>query len=140
MFLYICVITNLNRIIMNKTLELVLRLLAGIILVVFGANKFFNFIPTPELPDGDLKTFFMGMMASHYLLYLVGLVEVVVGLLFIFKKWMPFALVLLAPVSVNIVLTHLFLEPKGIAMGAVIFVINILLIYTYWGKLKQLFD
>lgn len=125
---------------MNKTIEIVLRWLAGIILVVFGANKFLNFLPMPELPEGDMKTFFTGMMASQYLFKLIGLVEIVVGLLFILKKWMPFALVLLAPVSVNMVLTHLFLDPKGIMMAAVVFLINALLIWAYWGKLKQLFD
>ena len=125
---------------MNKTLELVLRWLAGLALIIFGLNKFFFFMPSPPLPDGDLKTFFDGFMASHYLMPLVGLVEVAVGLLFIFKKWMPFALVLLAPISVNIVLIHIFLDIKGIVPALIIFAINAVLIYAYWGKLKHLFD
>ncbi|MCC7521787.1 MAG: DoxX family membrane protein [Flavobacteriaceae bacterium] len=124
---------------MNKTLELVLRWLVGLMMLVFGANKFLNFMPAPEMPEGDLATFFQGFMASKYLMPLVGLVEVVVGILFLTKKWMPFALVLLAPISVNIVLIHLFLDPANIAMALLVFVANIALIYAYWGNLKYLF-
>jgi len=124
---------------MNKTVELILRWLVGILLVVFGANKFFNFMPSPPL-EGDLATFFTGLIASKYMMPLVGLVEILVGLLFILKKWVPFALVLLAPVSVNMVLTHVFMDPMNIAPAAFVFLINVVLIYVYWNKFKQLFD
>ena len=124
---------------MNKTLELVLRWLVGLMMLVFGANKLLPFMPTPQMPEGDLATFFQGFMASKYLMPLVGIVEVLVGILFLTKKWMPFALVLLAPISVNIVLIHLFLDPANIAMALLVFVANIALIYAYWGNLKYLF-
>lgn len=103
---------------MNKTLELVLRWLVGLMMLVFGANKFLHFIPTPDMEESDLTTFFQGVMASKYLIFLVGIVEMLVGILFITKKWMPFALVLLAPISVNIVLIHLFLDPANIGNGS----------------------
>jgi putative oxidoreductase len=124
---------------MNKTLELVLRWLVGLMMLVFGANKFLHFIPTPDMEESDLTTFFQGVMASKYLMFLVGMVEMVVGILFLTKKWMPFALVLLAPISVNIVFIHLFLDPANIAMALLVFIVNIALIYAYWGNLKYLF-
>jgi uncharacterized membrane protein YphA (DoxX/SURF4 family) len=124
---------------MNSKLELVLRWVAGLALLIFGANKFFNFMPALEL-EGDLATFFQGVMASKYLMPLVGVVEILVGLLFIAKKWMPFALVLLAPISVNIVLIHLFMDPANVLPALVIFILNTVLIWVYWDKLKHLFD
>ncbi len=123
---------------MNTKLSMILRILLGLVLVVFGANKFLDFMPHMEMPQpaGD----FMGaMMATGYMLKLVGATEVIVGLLLILNKWTPFALVVLAPISVNMVLFHLFLAPTGIGPAAIVTVINILLIYDNWNKYKSLF-
>jgi len=123
---------------MNSKLTMALRLLLGLILVVFGANKFLDFMPHMEMPEaaGNL----MGaMMASGYMLKLVGATEVFVGLLLLIKKWVPLALVVLAPISVNMILFHLFLAPAGIGPAAVVTLINIILIYSNWNKLKILF-
>jgi len=123
---------------MNSKLTMILRILLGLILVIFGANKFLGFMPAMEMPAtaGNL----MGaMVESGYLLKLVGATEVVVGLLLLIKKWVPFALVVLAPISVNIIFFHLFLAPAGIAPAAVVTLLNIVLIYNNWSKLKILF-
>lgn len=123
---------------MNSKLTMVLRILLGLILVVFGANKFFGFIPNMEMPApaGNLMS---AMMESGYMFKLVGVTEIVVGLLLLIKKWVPFALIVLAPISVNMVFFHIFLAPAGIAPAAIVAIINILLIYDNWSKLKILF-
>ncbi|WP_372770438.1 DoxX family membrane protein [Lutibacter sp.] len=123
---------------MNSKLTMILRILLGLILVIFGANKFLGFMPAMEMPApaGNLMS---AMMASGYMLKLVGATEVVVGLLLLIKKWVPFALVVLAPISVNIIFFHLFLAPAGIAPAAVVTLLNIVLIYDNWSKLKILF-
>lgn len=123
---------------MNSKLTMILRILLGLILVIFGANKFLGFMPSMEMPApaGNL----MGaMMESGYLFKLIGVTEIVVGLLLLIKKWVPFALVVLAPISVNIIFFHLFLAPAGIAPAAVVALLNIVLIYANWNKLKILF-
>ncbi len=123
---------------MNSKLTMVLRILLGLILVVFGANKFFGFMPNMEMPAaaGNLMS---AMMESGYMFKLVGVTEIVVGLLLLIKKWVPFALIVLAPISVNMIFFHLFLAPAGIAPAAIVVIINILLIYDNWNKLKILF-
>ncbi|WP_372793824.1 DoxX family membrane protein [Lutibacter sp.] len=123
---------------MNSKLTMVLRILLGLILLIFGANKFLDFMPHMEMPEpaGNL----MGaMMASGYMLKLVGASEVVVGLLLLVKKWVPFALIVLAPISVNMIFFHLFLAPAGIGPAAIVTIINGILIYDNWSKLKILF-
>ena len=123
---------------MNSKLILVLRILLALILIVFGSNKFFNFMPAMEMPKaaGD---FMMAMMATGYMLKLVGATEVVSGVLLLINKKVPFALVVLAPVVVNILFFHLFLAPAGIGPAAVVAIITIILIYNNWGKYKALF-
>jgi len=123
---------------MNSKLTMALRILLGLILLIFGANKFLDFMPHMEMPEaaGNL----MGaMMASGYMLKLVGATEVVVGLLLLVKKWVPFALIVLAPISVNMIFFHLFLAPAGIGPAAIVTIINGILIYDNWSKLKILF-
>ena len=123
---------------MNSKLTMVLRILLGLILVIFGANKFLNFMPAMEIPEPAGKLM-MAMMASGYMLKLVGATEVFVGLLLLIKKWVPLALVILAPISINMILFHLFLAPAGIGPAAAVTIINGVLIYANWHKLKILF-
>ena len=123
---------------MNSKATMVLRIILGLILIVFGANKFIGFMPSPELPEAAGN--FMGALASTgYMFPLIGAVEVIVGILLILNKWVPFAVVLLAPVAVNMVLFHLKLAPVGIVPAALVAIINGFLIYVNWDKFKALF-
>jgi len=122
---------------MNSKLTMVLRIVLALVLLIFGANKFFNFMPM-ELPAAAVK-FFGAMMETGYLVKLIGVTEIVVGLLLLLKKWESFALIVLAPISVNIIFFHLFLAPAAIAPAALVAILNILLIYANWDKYKTLF-
>jgi len=123
---------------MNSKVTLVLRIVLGLILIVFGANKFMHFMPMPELPEAAAH--FMGALGkTGYMFPLIGAVEIVVGLLLVLNKWVPFALVLLAPVAVNMLLFHLKLAPAGTGPAALVSILNIVLIYANWNKYKTLF-
>ncbi len=122
---------------MNK-LILVLRILLGVLLIVFGINKFIGFLPAIEFANQDAGTLF-GALASSYIMKTVGLIEVIAGLLLVINKAVPFALVVLAPISVNIVLFHVTLDPAGIGPAAVVFLLNTFLIFKYWDSYKTLF-
>lgn len=123
---------------MNAKLSMILRILLGLMLVVFGANKFLDFMPHMEMPE-PAGNFMMAMMATGYMLKLIGATEVVVGLLLLVNKAVPLALVVLAPVAINMVFFHLFLAPAGIAPAVVVTLINIALIYYNWNSYKSLF-
>ena len=122
---------------MNSKLTMVLRIVLALVLLIFGANKFFNFMPM-ELPAPAVD-FFGAMIETGYLITLIGVTEIVVGLRLLLKKWEPFALVVLAPISVNIILFHEFLAPAAIGPAALVTILNILLIYANWDKFKTLF-
>ncbi len=124
---------------MNSKVTMVLRIILGLILIIFGANKFAGFMPAPELPEAA-GNFMSALFVAGYMIQLIGAVEVLVGLLLVFKKWVPFALLLLAPVSVNIIFFHLMLAPAAIGPGALLAILNVVLIYAYWDKYKPLFD
>ncbi len=118
---------------------LIARIVLALILIVFGANKFLHFMPMFE-DNPRAVEFFHGMINSGYLFPALGIIEMLVGLLLITKKAVPFALILLAPISVNIILFHIFLYPKGILPGLIVFVLNVYLIKKYWHRYENLFD
>ena len=123
---------------MNTKLTLALRILLGVLLIVFGSNKFIGFLPDFEFANPAAGTLFSAL-ANSYILKTVGFIEVLVGLLLVSKKFVPFALVLMAPISVNIILFHATLDPANIGPGAFVFVANALLIYAHWNAFKNLF-
>lgn len=124
---------------MNSTFTTILRLILGIGLLVFGVNKFMNFIPMFEMPPAAAN-FMESLETSGYAFYLVAILEIAVAAMLLLKKWVPFALILLAPLSFNILLFHIFLDVSDIAVAIVIVSLNVLLIYKYWKAYRPLFQ
>lgn len=123
---------------MNSTFTKITRLLLGLILVFFGLNKFFKFI-SPHLSH-DAMVFIQSLGDTGYIMQIVGVFEVFIGFMLIAKKWVPFSLILLVPISVNILLFHVFLDLPGIAGALVVSIMNTILIYKYWSSYKPLFN
>jgi len=123
---------------MNSMFTKIVRILLGIMLVVFGANKFLHFIPM-ESPTGSAGDFMNSLGATGYVFPVVGVLEVLIGAMLLLKKWGAFALILLAPISINILLFHLFLDIPGVAVALLVTIFNVILIYKHWQQYKPLF-
>jgi uncharacterized membrane protein YphA (DoxX/SURF4 family) len=123
---------------MNSKLTMVLRILLGLILLVFGSNKFFQFMPAPPM-EGAPAEFMGALFATGYMFPLIAITEIVAGLLLLTNKWTGLALIFTAIMSVNIILFHIMLAPATIAVGAVVAILNVALIYANWNKFKTLF-
>jgi len=124
---------------MNSTFTTILRVILGLALLVFGLNKFIGFIPIFDMAPAGAN-FLESLESSGYVLSVVAVLEIIVGILLLVKKWVPFALILLAPISINILLFHIFLDVSGILVAIVIATINIILIYKYWRAYRPLFQ
>lgn len=123
---------------MNAKVVLGLRVVLGLIYVVFGLNGYLNFIQMPPLPESAMH-FLGGLFSAPYFIHLLKLTEILGGALLLSGKAMPFALVWLAPVTVNIFLFHAFLAPAGMVMPIAMVVIQVLLMWNYKGVYKPLF-
>ena len=125
---------------MNSMFSRIVRLLLGLVLVLFGLNKLLPtpFIPLPELPPKAAE-FMTSLANTGYVLKTVGLLEIIIGLLLLSKKWVAFALVLLVPISLNILLFHLFLDLPAIGGAILVATLNGILIYKHWAQYKSLF-
>lgn len=89
---------------------LAVRILLGLVFTVFGLNGFLNFISPPETTAAG-GAFLGALAATGYMFPLVKGTELVVGLMLLSGHFVPLALVLLAPITVNILLFHVVLAP-----------------------------
>ena len=120
-----------------KIATIIVRVLLGLMFVVFGSNIFFHFIPMPPLPETLAGDFSKALMQSHYM-YVVGLLQVLGGLLLLLGRFVPLGLTLLGPVIVNILLFHCFLEPSGLPMALIVSVLALFLLWRYRSNFASL--
>ena len=121
---------------MKTKIDLILRILLGVILLIFGLNTFIQFMPMPAPPEGAGKL--LGAFAeSGYIFPMIGIVKIVVGLLLLINRYVALALLLLAPFSVNIILFHLVLDPKGIGAALIVTALNVYLLFAYKDKFNS---
>ncbi len=121
-----------------KIATIVVRVLLGA-LFVFGAVMFFlNKIPQPEM-HGAMKTFNEGLMASGYIMPVVKTLELICGLALLAGLFVPLALILLAPIVVNIFCVHLLLEPSGLPVAIGVTLATLFLAFVHRDKYKSLF-
>ncbi|HEY6413056.1 MAG TPA: hypothetical protein VIX42_05185 [Edaphobacter sp.] len=95
-----------------KIASLVARILLGLIFLIFGMNGFLHFIPG-QPPTGLAGDFLRALLQSHYDLF-ISAVELASGVLLLINRFVVLALVLIAPVIVNILLFHIFLLRSGL--------------------------
>jgi uncharacterized membrane protein YphA (DoxX/SURF4 family) len=125
---------------MNK-LPLIARILMGLVFFGAGLAGLLNLAPPPaDLPEA-MKTFMAGMMATKYFFPLLKLTETVCGALLISGYFVPLALVILAPIVLNIFLTHLFLAPSGMLLAVVLGALEVYLAFfsPYRERIRALF-
>lgn len=123
----------------KEKIVLVMRLLLGIIFLVFGLNGFFGFLQMPPMPESAMS-FLGGLMGAGYFFPVLKITEIICGALLLAGIYVPLALVVLAPVILNIVLFHLFLAPGGMLLPVVILVLELALAYHYrtaWDGVLQ---
>jgi putative oxidoreductase len=98
--------------------SLIARLLLGLVFLVFGLNGFLQFLHMP--PPTGLALQFVGVLfASHFYVLIFG-VQVLGGLLILFNRFAPLALILLGPVIVNIICFHALMAPAGLPLAFVV--------------------
>lgn len=116
----------------------VVRIALGLVFVVFGANGFLHFLPTPPFPP-EAGSFLGALAATGYMFPLIKSVEVVSGLLLLSGRWVALALLLLAPIVVNIVAFHTLLAPFN-PIVAVVLAGELYLAWSYRAAYRGALD
>jgi putative oxidoreductase len=110
----------------------VLRILFGVHFLFNGLNYIFHFIDIPR-PPAEMANLLVDTMQASGLFWFAKGTEVIAGLMLITGQWVPLALLLAFPVSVNILYVDVALTgvPFYAFLGFVSFVWNAGLMYAY---------
>lgn len=125
-----------------------LRIGLGIMLFVFGWNKFFWFLTDfdfSQYPDAahlfnTLRFSSHDPSSSGYIMDMVGFFEIVIGLLLVLKKWVPLALLALVPISINLVAFHIAVNLPNLGPALLVALLNVYLIFKNWKAYRPLFE
>src|SRR6266567_8174513 len=111
-----------------KIASTIARYLLALVFIVFGLNGFLHFLPQSPPTSEMVKQYVTVMLASHYLTFVFGL-QLIAGVLFLFRRTVPLALTIAGPIIVNILLFHALMDPGGIVPGLVV---TVLWFVVYW--------
>jgi len=106
---------------------LIARIILGLIFFVFGLNGFFQFIQ--PAPHGEEAMAFMGaLFATSYFFPVLKIFEIVSGALLLSGRFVPLALLFLAPIVLQIFLFHAFLSPDaGFTLAILVLILELYL-------------
>lgn len=107
----------------------ILSLLLGLLILNGGLDKFFHYMPVPEsLPEAIARDN-AAFAEISWLMPLVGFAEVLGGLLILFPRTRALGVLVVFPVMVGVLLTHIFTAPEGLPVALVIWAILLWIIY-----------
>lgn len=119
---------------MKNIIQNIVSLLAGLMFINAGLNKFFNYIPVPDDLPEQVVSMNAAMAEIGWLLPLVAIAEITGGMLFIATRFRALGAIILFPVMLGILLIHLTVAPSGLPLAVVIFLIILWGIYDNWDK------
>jgi uncharacterized membrane protein YphA (DoxX/SURF4 family) len=121
----------------GRLITAIVRVLLGMMFLVFGLNGFLNFMPAPKDLPPDVITVITGLIKGGYMAVVSG-TEIIVAILLLMNRFVPLALVLLAPIVVGIITFHLTIAPATIVPGIVVLVMELYLAWTYRGVFRPM--
>lgn len=122
---------------MKERVVKIIRVLLALILIIFGLNKFLNFMPLPPMPEAA-QAFMGALIETGYLMVIVAIVEIIAGIFLLINQYSAFMLILIFPILVNALLFHLFLDLKGIGGALLTISLTIFLMVKAFDTYKIL--
>jgi hypothetical protein len=108
-------------------------------MLLTGVNKIFWFVPMPHMSPA--LTAFMGALKdTGYFLAFVGIVESTGGTLLLVNRFVPLAITILAPVLVNILGVHTFLDVRGLPLALILIALDVYLAWVYRDAFRPMFE
>ena len=124
-----------------RIIVIIARVLLGLVFFIFGLNGFLHFMPNPP-PTPPAGEFFGALIKTGYMFFLIFGTQVLGGALLLLGVAVPFALVILAPVIVNILAFHLYLSPvpMQLAIASIVIALELFLVWYYRSAFAPLFS
>lgn len=120
-----------------KIVKNILCVLFGLMFLNAGLDKFFHYMPVPEMP-AEMMKLFQAFVAIKWLMPLVACIEITGGLLFIFPKTRALGAIVILPIMVGIVIHNAIFMPSGLIIAGVMLLINVWIIADNWKKYQPM--
>jgi putative oxidoreductase len=126
-----------------KIVAIIARILLGLVFVVFGGNLVGVSLGHPYIhapaPTGAAGQFGTGLFVTHFW-FLIGLCQVIGGLLLIIGQFVTLGLVILGPVLVCIVYFHLSVAHEGLPVAGVALILWLIVAWAHRKNLERIFS
>ena len=113
-----------------KIATIIVRIILGLIFVLFGSNAFLRFLPMPPLPQGLVGLYLKAFFESGYV-YVIGGMQLISGLLLLIGRFVPLGLTILAAIIFNIWVFHILMAPEGFPPALVVTALWLFLFWRY---------
>lgn len=124
---------------MKKNIETIVAILLALLMIIFGLNKFFGFIAVSPPADPTAQKF-MGAMFNSYLYVVVGIAEIVSGILLLISRFRFVGWLLMGVIIFNIVAFHIAHDFIGNGIWLLPTILFLILGYFQFYKIVSLFN
>lgn len=121
---------------MNSKVSMGLRILFGLFCLVFGLNKFLNFMPFPPLPE--VAQNLMDIYGESGFMKVIGVLEILGGVALVVNKYVPLALTFLVAIMFNAFLFHAFHDIANIGGAVVGLILSLILVFVNRERFSEL--
>ena len=105
---------------MKNKILFVFSLLFGLMFINSGLNKIFQYMPMPkDMPENMMKVV-EAFGAIVWLMPLIAVVEIIAGILVIIPKYRALGALMILPIMVGILLTHIYNAPSGLPIALIL--------------------
>ena len=99
--------------------------------------------PDPNMFTTEAWAFVQALQGTGYMMQTVGIVSALCGLAFLMNRYIALASIVLMPISINIVLFHVFLDAEPISVNAspayLFFFLNLFMLYASRSRFDGVF-
>ncbi|MDQ0114198.1 hypothetical protein [Paenibacillus harenae] len=120
-----------------KKAMVIVRIIFGVMLLGIGSFNLIGVMPPMQYPE-PAHSFMNALLETKYLMFTISMLKVSVGLSLLTRRFIPLALVVFVPVTVNMILFHAFLDFKGIAPALFVGLLHLFLLYGYRDAYKPM--
>lgn len=121
-----------------RVVRIIIQWSLGLFMFGMGINKFYTFLPSMDLAE-PAQNFMQALGATQYMVPTVGAIEMLCGVSLLFRATAPLGVLLLAPMSVNYILFHIFLDPTTSYFASFVFIANVALGALYFDHFRPIF-
>ena len=122
----------------NKVL-FVFSLLFGLMFINSGLNKIFQYMPMPkDMPENMMKVV-EAFGSIVWLMPLIAVVEIIGGVLVIIPKYRALGAIMIFPIMIGILMTHIFNAPSGLPIALILLAVLAWIMIENRAKYASLF-